>query len=66
MSQDYTERTVTFLSTAQTQAIDDYRFATRKRSAAAAIRELLDLGLEAATARYGGTKSQNSAQAARR
>jgi hypothetical protein len=44
----YTERTVTYLAAAQVKRIDDYRFATRKRSEAAAVRELLDLGLQAA------------------
>ena len=44
----YTERTVVFLAPEQTKAIDDHRFATRKRSEAAAIRELLHLGLKAA------------------
>jgi hypothetical protein len=45
---NFTERTVAFLAAEQVKAIDDYRFATRKRSEAAAIRELIDLGLAAA------------------
>jgi hypothetical protein len=43
-----TERTVVFLAPEQVEQIDNHRWATRKRSEAAAIRELIDLGLKAA------------------
>jgi hypothetical protein len=43
-----TERTVVMLAPEQVERIDDWRFATRKRSESAAIRELIDLGLQAA------------------
>jgi hypothetical protein len=54
MSQrNLTERTVVMLAPEQVERIDDWRFATRKRSESAAIRELLDLGLQVATAARG-------------
>jgi hypothetical protein len=42
-----TERTVVFLAAEQVKRIDDFRFANRYPSEAAAVRKLLDLGLEA-------------------
>jgi hypothetical protein len=48
--QRYTESKTIFFAHDQVKAINDWRFATRKPSEAAAVRELVELGLEAAAA----------------
>ncbi|MCK1641907.1 hypothetical protein IVA95_31255 [Bradyrhizobium sp. 157] len=59
MSEMRDERLQVMLSPEELTAIDDFRFKHRMPTRAAAVRELLKLGLTVATADGGGMKSSN-------